>query len=72
MLYCNMQVSIYFYTSFILIKLQRNIGTFDVLREEDELVVIAFFKYFSNYLQISSKYSSTMIAVLCYQFVKLP
>ena len=46
MLYCNMQVSIYFYTSFILIKLQRNIGTFDVLREEDELVVIAFFQIF--------------------------
>ena len=35
-------MSIYFYTSFTLITRQRNIGTFDLLREDDELVFIAF------------------------------
>ena len=39
MLYRNMQISIYFYTSFIL---KRNIATLNILRKEDELVFDAF------------------------------
>ena len=41
-----MQMSIYFYTSFILITWKSNIETFDVLQEEDELVLIAFWQKF--------------------------
>ena len=37
-------MSVYFYTSFILTKWSWNIGTFDVLWEEDELVFIAFWQ----------------------------
>ena len=61
MLYCNMQISVYFYTSFIL---KRNIATFDVLQKEHEIVFIAFWQTFlklpSNTFRIG------------FQFVKFP
>ena len=62
----NMQMSIYFYTLIILITPEQNIGTFDFLQEEDELVFITFwqtvFKLPFQYLQ--------NIVILCFQFVK--
>ena len=56
-----MQMAIYFYTSFILIA-RYNIRTFGVLREENELVFIAFW-HFSNYLQVPSKYSKSILSI---------
>ena len=59
-------MSIYFYTSFTLITRQRNIGTFDLLREEDELVFIAFRQTF---FKLPFKYLQNIV-IPCFPLVK--
>ena len=65
MLFCNIQMPIYFYTIFFYFwsRILESHPWFDVLQKEDELVFIGFWQTFFNYLQIGSKYSKTVFSV---------
>ena len=62
MLYCNMQMSVYFYTSFILIKCNETLKHLMYCERRMSWLLVLFDKHFSNNLQISSKYGNTMLS----------
>ena len=62
MLYCNMQMSVYFYTSFILIKCNETLKHLMYCERRMSWLLLLFDKNFSNNLQISSKYRNTMLS----------
>ena len=62
MLYCNMQMSVYFYTSLILIKCNETLKHLMYCERRMSWLLLLFDKNFSNNLQISSKYRNTMLS----------
>ena len=62
MLYCNMQLPVYFYTSFILIKCNETLKHLMYCGRRISWLLLLFDKHFFNNLQISSEYSNTMLS----------
>ena len=71
MLYCNMQMSVSFYTSFILIKCNEILKHLMYCEKIMSWLLLFFDKHFVNNLQISSKYRKN-IGILCFHFAKFP
>ena len=57
-----MQMSVYFYTSFILIKRNETLKHLMYCERRMSWLLLLFDKHFSNNLQISSKYRNTMLS----------
>ena len=63
MLYCNMQMSVYFYTSLILIKCNETLKHLMYCERRMSWLLLLFDKKISINLQISSKYRNTMLYI---------
>ena len=62
MFYCNVQMSGYFYTSFILIKCNETFKHLIYCERRMSWLLLLFNKHFPNNLQISSKYRNTTLS----------
>ena len=62
MLCCNMQMSVYFYTSLILTKCNETLKHLMFCERRMTWLLLLFDKTFSNNLQMSSKYRNTMLS----------
>ena len=71
MLYCNMQMSVSFHTSFILIKCNEILTHLMYCERRMSWLLLFFDKHFCNNLQIYSKYRNN-IGILCFDFAKIP
>ena len=79
MSYCNMQMSIYFYTSFILTKCNETLKHSMYCERRMSWLLLLFDKHFSNNFQISSKYRNTALSfskislknIICWKQMKI-
>ena len=79
MLYFNMQMLVYCYTSFMLIKYKKTLKHLMHCERRMSWLLLLFDKYFSNNIQISSKYRNNMFSfcrislknIICWKQMKM-